>query len=165
MGGSWLSVTEPLGRLSFAKELVNSASFIQKQCLGQECPSPRQLSLRAVLLSIALGSWFQRCKILWGIIRLHWKLCDSRVFWSCQYQRSPVWVVCFVFAWFCFLTSTTPFMISEAVDTKQLFRIHKHQGDPLLQWLEHQGDENITRKAESIAHKPNVDFWELWLNL
>lgn len=47
-------------------------------------------------------------------------------------------------------------MISEAMDTKQLFRIHKHQGDPLLQWLEHQGDENITGKAESIAHKPNM---------
>lgn len=62
MGSSWLSVTEPIGRLSFTKELVNSASFIQKQCLRQECPSLKQLSLRAVLLSIALGSWFQRCK-------------------------------------------------------------------------------------------------------
>lgn len=90
-------------------------------------------------------------------------------FCSCQYQLSPVWVVCFVFVLFCFLTSTTPFMISEAMDTKQLFRMHKHQGDPLRQWLEHQVMKTSLEEQRVSArvkeHKPNVDFWELWLNL
>lgn len=156
MGSSRPSVTEPVGRLSFAKKLVNSASFIQKQCLGQECPSLRQLSLRAVLLSIALGSWFQLCmpfslrnhlpplETLWQPCLLAFRSSEAVSIGAALFD----WFVSFCFA--LFLTSTTPFMISEAMDTKQLFRIHKHQGDPLLQWLEHHGDENITIKAESI---------------
>lgn len=101
MGGSWLSVTEPLGRLSFAKELVNSASFIQKQCLGQECLSLRQLSLRAVLLSIALGSWFQRCKPF--SLRNHsppletlWQPCLLKLPLSAQPCLSGLFRFCFV---------------------------------------------------------------------
>lgn len=40
---------------------VNSLSFSQEQCLGQEFPSLRHFSLRAILLPIALHSWFLPC--------------------------------------------------------------------------------------------------------